>query len=509
LDAGPEPLVTDSVQVAFDLGAESGRAIVGRYDGELLGLSEACRFPNRAVRLPDGLYWDALGLFAEICSALTGVQAAGASVRSIGVDSWGCDFGLLDRDNVLISNPLHHRDGRGAAGMREAFERVPPDEIYEITGIQFLPFNTAFQLLALEQSAALTRAETLLLIPDLLNYWLTGERFAEATNASTTQLLDVQTGQWSKDLISRLSIRKTLFPNVISPGEIVGGLLPRMAELTRLPAATPIVAVASHDTASAVVAVPSEPGARAAYISSGTWSLVGVEVEKPVVSEQARAANLTNERGFGGRTRLLKNVMGLWLAQECRRAWLAEGAAPSYAELEELAALAPAGGPLFDPDLPDLFVPGDMPARIRDACAQCGQASPAERSVLIRAVFESLACKYRLVLEEIEHVTGAPIDTVHVIGGGAKNGFLCQLTANIAQRPVLAGPIEAAALGNIVVQLHAFGELGSLDDMRALVRRSTELRAYAPDTNAVPWEGLYERFLGVVQSERVAQGVTG
>jgi rhamnulokinase len=501
--------MTDSVQVAFDLGAESGRAIVGRFDGELLGLSEAGRFPNRAVRLPEGLYWDALALYSELCSALTGVQATGASVRSIGVDSWGCDFGLLDRDNALISNPLHHRDGRGAIGMREAFDRVPSDEIYELTGIQFLPFNTAFQLLALERSAALARAERLLLIPDLLNYWLTGEQFAEATNASTTQLLDVQTGQWSKDLIARFGLRESLFASVISPGEIVGGLLPQMAELTRLPAATPVVAVASHDTASAVVAVPFEPGARAAYISSGTWSLVGVEIEQPIVSEQARAANLTNERGFGGRTRLLKNVMGLWLAQECRRTWLAEGSAPSYAELGDLAATAPSGGPLFDPDLPDLLVPGDMPARIRDACAGCGQPSPGERSVLIRAVFESLACKYRLVLEELEHVTGAPIDTVHVIGGGAKNAFLCQLTANVAQRPVLAGPVEAAALGNIVVQLHAFGELASLAEMRALVRDSTELRAYEPDANVAAWEGLYERFLGVVQSDRVAQAVRG
>jgi len=497
--------MTDSVQVAFDLGAESGRAIVGRYDGKLLGLSEASRFPNRAVRLPDGLYWDALGLFSEICSALTGIHAAGASVRSIGVDSWGCDFGLLDCDDTLISNPLHHRDGRGAAAMLGAFERVPADEIYGITGIQFLPFNTVFQILALEQSSALTRAETLLLIPDLLGFWLTGERFAEATNASTTQLLDVQTGKWSTDLISRLGLRETLFPAVISSGEIVGHLLPHMAELTQLPAATPIVAVASHDTASAVVAVPFDPGARAAYISSGTWSLVGVEVDKPVVSEQARAANLTNERGFGGRTRLLKNVMGLWLVQECRRAWVAEGAATSYRDMEELAATAPPGGPLLDPDLPDLLVPGDMPARIRDVCWQCGQLSPEERSVLIRAVFESLACKYRLVLEEIEHVTGCPIDTVHVIGGGAKNAFLCQLTANVTQRPVLAGPIEAAALGNIVAQLHAFGELASLDDMRALIRSSTELRSYEPDANVSQWEALYDRFLGVVQPNHVAQ----
>lgn len=501
--------MSHSVQVAFDLGAESGRAMLGHYDGRLLGLSEAGRFPNRAVRLPDGLYWDALGLFSEICSVLTAVQADGASVRSIGIDSWGCDFGLLDCDNALISNPLHHRDGRGAAGMSAAFDRVPADEIYELTGIQFLPFNTAFQLLALAGSDALSRAETLLLIPDLLNYWLTGERFAEATNASTTQLLDVRTGRWSEDLTSRLGIRESLFPTLISPGEIVGGLTPQLAELTRLPEATPVVAVASHDTASAVVAVPFGPGGRAAYISSGTWSLVGVEVDKPVVSEQARTANLTNERGFGGKTRLLKNVMGLWLTQECRRTWISEGMAPSYADLEELAELAPPGGPLFDPDLPELLMPGDMPARIRDLCIRCGQRDPEEPSVLIRAIFESLACKYRLVFEEIEQVTGSPIDTVHVIGGGAKNVFLCKLTANVTRRPVVAGPIEAAALGNIVCQLHAFGELGSLGDMRSLIRSSVELREYEPDPDGAHAAALYERFLGVVQSERVAQAVTG
>jgi len=500
--------VTDTVQVAFDLGAESGRAIVGRFDGKLLGLSEAARFPNRAVRLPDGLYWDALGLFGEICSSLAALDKDGAVVRSVGIDSWGCDFGLIDPDGVLVSNPLHHRDGRGAAAMQKAFARVPANEIYEATGIQFLPFNTLFQLVALEQGTALDSAETVLLIPDLLGYWLSGERFAEATNASTTQLLDVHSGEWSEDLISRIGIPARLFPDVIEPGEVIGELLPHVAEATRLPASTPVVAVASHDTASAIVAVPFRPGATAAYISSGTWSLVGVELDAPRVSEQARASNLTNERGFGGTTRLLKNVMGLWLVQECRRAWVAEGAAPSYADMTNLARKAPPGGPLFDPDLPALLAPGDMPARIRSVCEQCGQLAPDERSVLIRAVFESLACKYRLVLEEIEEVTGTPIEVVHVIGGGARNVFLCQLTADVMGRPVLAGPSEAAALGNIVVQLHAFGELGSLIEMRELVRSSIEVQTFEPDP-AAQGEALYDRFLRVARPELVGQGIVG
>ena len=476
---------------------KAGRAVVGRFDGERLALTEARRFPNRAVRLPDGLYWDALGLFGELCAALGELHGAGERVASIGIDSWGCDFGLLDRDGALVANPLHHRDGRGAGAMEKAFARVPAEEIYEATGIQFLPFNTLFQLLALEQSVALQSAETLLLVPDLLGYWLTGERCAEATNASTTQLLEVETGRWSDALISRLGLDERLFPAVREPGTAVGGLLPRIAGDSGLPPATPVFAVASHDTASAVVAVPFESGVNAAYISSGTWSLVGVEAERPVVSEQARAANLTNERGFGGTIRLLKNVMGLWLVQECRRAWVAEGGAPSYTELVELASASPQGGPLFDPDVPELRAPGGMPTRIRAVCTECGQVPPEARSVLVRAVFESLACKYRLVLEELERVIGAPVEVVHVIGGGAMNAFLCRLTADVTRRPVLAGPVEAAALGNILVQLHACGSLGSLSDMRALVRASTEVTAYEPDPDGSPWEALYDRFLVV------------
>lgn len=500
--------MSDSVQVAFDLGAESGRAIVGRYDGERLALSEASRFPNRAVRLPDGLYWNALGLFSEICAALADLHASGARVWSVGIDTWGCDFGLLDKQGALVSNPLHHRDGRGAYAMDTAFARVSADEIYDATGIQFLPFNTLFQLVALEQSPSFTAAETLLLIPDLLGYWLSGERIAEATNASTTQLLDVKSGRWSESLISRLGMARTLFAQLIAPGQVIGGLLPHVAEATRLPASTSVVAVASHDTASAVVAIPFRRGTSAAYISSGTWSLVGVELDAAVVSARARAANLTNERGFGGSIRLLKNVMGLWLVQECRRAWIAEGVAPTYADVAELAREAPAGGPLFDPDIPELLLPGDMPTRIRGICEQCGEVAPDQRSVLIRAVFESLACKYRFVLEEIEQVTGAAIELVHVIGGGAQNEFLCQLTADVARRPVLAGPVEAAALGNLAVQLHAFGELGSLAEMRELVRSSTQIRTYEPDADHAPWDALYDRFLRVLHPDLVEQGVS-
>ena len=496
--------MSESAHVAFDLGAESGRAVLGRYDGETLAVRAAARFENRPVRLPDGLYWNALGLHGEITSSLAGIRAQRADVRSVGIDSWGVDFGLLDGDGALIGSPRHHRDERAAAGMEHTLARVSREEIYDTTGIQFLPFNTIFQLVALEGTSALERAQTLLLIPDLLGYWLTGEARAEATNASTTQLLDVHLGDWARPLIERLGIAGHLFPPVLEAGSKLGPLLPQAAASTGLPAETPVIAVASHDTASAVVAVPFGQ-APAAYISSGTWSLVGLELEAPVLSAAALRANLTNERGFGGTIRLLKNVMGLWLVQECRRAWSSEGAASDYAALVELAEAAPPDGALFDPDRPELLSPGDMPARIRALCASSGQPLPADRPALLRAIFESLACKYRLVLDELESVAGTRIDTIHVIGGGAQNAFLCRLTANVCGRVVLAGPVEAAALGNLLVQLHAFGEVGGPEEMRELVRRSTDVTSYEPDGDPERWADLYQRFRTAIELEVAAR----
>jgi rhamnulokinase len=391
--------------------------------------------------------------------------------------------------------------------MERAFARVDAHEIYDRTGIQFLPFNTLYQLVALEGSPLLRSAEHVLLVPDLLGFWLSGARVAEVTNASTTQLLDVRSGQWATDLVARLGIRASLLPELVEPGAVLGSVLPHVAGDTRVPAATRVVAVASHDTASAVVAVPFEPGASAAYISSGTWSLVGVELETPVVDERARLANLTNERGVSGRIRLLKNVMGLWLLQECRRAWSTGADAPAYAELVELARAAPTGGtggPLFDPDLPALLPPGDMPGRIAALCG-LGDGNAADaRGTIVRAILESLACKYRFVLEEIERATGSRTELVHVVGGGAENELLCELTAEVTRRPVLAGPVEAAAVGNIALQLSAAGELGSLAEIRALVRGSTSVRAYEPAASDGGPEELYDRFLHATRPAEVA-----
>jgi rhamnulokinase len=483
--------VTGAVHVAFDLGAESGRAIVARWDGDRLALEEAHRFPNRCVRLPDGLYWDALGLYAELVEGLGRVVASGAEVRSVGVDGWAIDYGLLDESGALVGNPRSYRDPRFAAVVEEAYARVPAEEVYAVTGIQTLPFNTLFQLLDDER---LRGAATMLLLPDLLAHWLTGTARAEATNASTTQLLDARSGRWSEELIARFDLPRGLFPELVEAGTPAGGLLPHVAAATGLPAGTPVVAVASHDTASAVAGTPLGP--RSAFLSSGTWSLVGVELPGPVLTPAAHEAGLANERGLGGTTRLLKNVMGLWLLQECRREWLRAGAAPSYAELAELAGAVPAGA-LFDPDRPELLAPGAMTARIR---AACGADGPTERPAVVRAIFDSLACRYRWVIEQLERVTGTPVETIHVVGGGSENAVLCRLTADVTRRPVVAGPVEAAAAGNALVQAAALGELAA-GDIREVVRRSFAPTVYEPGPDGDAAEELYGRFLSILDAE--------
>lgn len=480
--------------LAFDLGAESGRATVGRFDGSRLELHEIRRFPTRAVQLPDGLYWDAPGLFDEIQAALMEVGTSG-ELRSVGIDSWAVDFGLLDAVGRLLANPLSYRDGRGSSAMDQALARVPASDLYDITGIQILPINTVFQLLALGK---LDGAEALLLIPDLLGYWLTGVLHAEATNASTTQLVDAHSGVWSRDLITRFDLPDRLFQHIVEPGTIRGGLLAHVAQRTGLSASTPVVNVASHDTASAVVATPLG-GRGCAYISSGTWSLVGVELPGPVLSEAARSANLTNERGFDGTTRLLKNVMGMWLLQESRRTWARQGRVFTYQELVDLAAASPSAF-LFDPDQPEFLVPGDMPSRIQEAAGVEGS----QPGIIARSIFESLACKYRLVLEQLEGACGRPLDTVHVIGGGAQNTYLCQLTADITGRAVVAGPVEASVLGNLLVQMYAFGDLASLGEIRDVVRASSSLRTFEPASSRDRWDDLYARFRGLLREKAVA-----
>ena len=486
--------------LAVDLGAESGRAVLGRFDGERMDLDEVHRFPNVPVRLPDGLHWDALRIFSEVKAGISRAAGNGARIESLGVDSWGVDFALLDREGALISNPYHYRDPRTEGMQERAFERMPKEEIYGITGIQFMPINTLNQLLALEDSPLLGAARTLLMIPDLIGYWLTREQACESTNASTTQLCDARSGEWSRDLLRKMGLPEHVFAGIIAPGTRLGPLLPEVAEETGARGGLPVTAVASHDTASAVVAVPAE-GEDFAYISSGTWSLVGVELPEPAISPEGMRTNFTNEGGFGGTTRFLKNVMGLWLLQECRRTWAREGREYSYEELTHLAEAVPVAGSLLDPDHPAFLSPGDMPSRIRAFCRETGQSPPEEPGEVARCVLESLALKYRWVLERAEEMTGRRAEVIHVVGGGVQNTLLCQLTADATRRPVRAGPVEATALGNLMVQAYSGGYLGSLEEIRAAVRGScAEVRDYRPAGSADEWEDAYGRLREVMDA---------
>ena len=495
----------DQTYLGLDLGAESGRGMLARFDGERVRLDEVHRFPNVPVRLPTGLHWNILGLFADCHQAITkAARAADGPLSSLGIDAWGVDFGLLDRDGVLIGNPYHYRDERTDGMHQRAVARVSASEIYATTGVQFMPINTLNQLLAMDGSPALTNADRLLLIPDLLGYWFTGHAVAERTIASTTQLYDPERGEWAADLIARLGIPGHMFPALIDPGTTLGNLLPGIVE-TAGSNLIPLVAVGGHDTASAVAAVPAT-SPDFAYISSGTWSLVGVETRAPIRSPAALAANCTNEVGVDGTIRFLKNVMGLWLLQECRRAWARAGDAPTYDEVIALAATAPPFGPLIDPDHPVFQPPGDMPARIANVCRRAGQAPPDGPGALARCIFESLAFKYRLVLERIEAVTGHHARVIHIVGGGSRNALLCQLTANATNRMVLAGPVEATALGNVLTQARAAGELGSLAELREVVRRSFDLVAYEPTPDRAAWDDAYARFGTIIAAAAANEG---
>src|SRR5215211_5710560 len=492
-------MAEETAFVAVDLGAESGRAVLGRFEGERMALEEVHRFPNRPVRLPDGLHWDVLRIIGEVKDGLAKATRSAERIESLGVDSWGVDFALLDRDGSLISNPYHYRDPRTEGMQERALDRVPKEEIYGTTGIQFMPINTLNQLLAMESSPLLGAAQTLLLIPDLIGYWLTGEKACEYTNATTTQLCDARSGRWSVALLEKMGLPAHIFGEIISPGTRLGPLLPGVVEEMGARKAFPITAVASHDTASAVVAVPAE-GENFAYISSGTWSLVGVELPEPAIAPEGMRANFTNEGGFGGTTRFLKNVMGLWLLQECRRTWARGGHEYSYEELAHLAEEAPAAGSLVDPDHPLFLSPGDMPSRIRRFCGATGQEGPEEPGAMTRCVLESLALKYRWALEKAEEITGRRVGVVHIVGGGARNELLCQLTADATRRLVRAGPVEATALGNLMVQAYAGGWLSSLGEMRESVRRSVEVRDYEPRGEEDRWHEASEKLRFIMET---------
>lgn len=472
--------MTGKQVIAVDLGAESGRVMQATLQRDRVELQEIHRFPNVPVQLRDALHWDILRLWQEIQE---GIKKSGADVSSIGVDTWGIDFGLLDRNGSLLANPVHYRDKRTDGMMEWVFDRVPRRAIFERTGIQFMPINTLYQLASLAacNSPLLEAGATLLTIPDLINYWLTGEKYGEFTFATTTQCYNPRNGGWDNETLKAIGVPTEWFPPIIQPGTRIG-------DYHKIP----VIAPATHDTGSAVVAVPTTTP-NFAYLSSGTWSLIGLEVNEPVINDDAYAANVTNEGGVAGTFRLLKNVMGLWLIQQCQATWQAQGVTYSYERLMSLAAEAEPFAALIDPDDPSFLAPGDMPTRIRAFCQKTHQSIPRTEGQILRTVCESLALKYRYVLDKMLALTGRYIERLHIIGGGTQNTLLCQMTADAVGHLVITGPIEATALGNAIVQYIALGELEDIAQARHLLSMSLDTRVYEP-TAMVVWEEQYQRF---------------
>jgi len=486
--------------LAFDLGAESGRAMLGTITDRLLAIEELHRFPNTPVRLPTGLYWDTLRLFQEIQQ---GLRVAGRerklALEGIGIDTWGVDFALLGRDGALVDNPRHYRDARNNGMLERTFAVVPREQIFAHTGIQFMQLNTLYQLHALKLagSPALEVAHTLLMMPDLFNYWLTGVARAELTDASTTQFYNPLKKRWATELFDCLGLPASILPEIVQPGVRLGPVLRWVAEDAGIGPA-PVYATCCHDTASAVAAVPAE-GDDWCYISSGTWSLMGVELDTPVINQASLELNFTNEIGAAGSVRFLKNIAGMWLLQECRRAWAAAGQEYTYDELARLASAAPAFTAVIDPDR--FLEPGRMPEKIAGFCRQTGQPVPDAPGGTCRAIFESLALRYRQVLESLESVLGRRLARIHIVGGGSRNQALNQFAADATGRPVIAGPAEATAAGNLAIQAVGSGLFSGLAEARQLIRRSFPVTTFEPKPQA-DWDRAYEKFrkLPVIRS---------
>ena len=459
---------------AVDLGATSGRVMLGHVGHDELTLHAVARFPNTPVRTIDGLHWNVLELYRSVVAGLTTASREFA-LDSIGIDSWAVDYALV-RDGRMLGVPYHYRDERTALGVERVHGRVPADELYRETGLQHLPFNTLFQL-AVEE---LDPRDRMLLIPDLLAYWLTGEQIAERTNASTTGLLDLSTHEWNDALIDRLGYPRELFPRLVDAGTAIGPLLPAVAAELGGKGAPVVTAIGSHDTASAVVAVPAVTDDYA-YISCGTWGLVGVELERPVVTDASRIANFTNEGGVDGRIRFLHNVMGLWLLTESVREWERAGERIDLPSLLERAAAIPGDIPTFDANDPEFLPPGGMATRIRSHCASRGIPLPDDAVYVARVIVESLASAFADAVQQAAELSGRTVRVIHIVGGGSQNALLCQAVADRSGLPVHAGPVEATALGNLLVQARALGELaGDLTTLRALVARTHNLSVYAP-----------------------------
>lgn len=493
--------MTETCFLGVDLGAESGRVMAGLFDGSRIRIEQVHRFPNGAVSLGSTRRWDVLRLWSELQEGLAKAAAKfGTRIISIGVDTWGVDYVLLSRTGEMLGQPYHYRDPRTEGILAQAFGRVPKREIFAQTGLQFMEFNTLFQLLAFQKSdpELLALADRLLLMPDFFHWCLSGSRVVERTNATTTQCLHPMAGQWSFDMLRKFGLPLGMFPEIVEPGTRLGRLRENVAARTGL-SRIEVVAPATHDTGSAVAAVPTRKTGvpNWAYISSGTWSLLGVEVQQAVLTDRALELNVTNEGGIDGTYRLLKNIMGLWLVQECRRAFERRGKNYDYAQLTVLAAETRPLRSLVNPDDRAFLKPDDMAAAIRDWCGRYGEPVPQTEGELVRCALESLAFKYRMVVEWLEELTGIRIETIHIVGGGCQNESLNQLTADACGRPVLAGPVEATVLGNLLVQARTAGELGTLADLREIVGASSSLTSFEPRDSA-RWNEAYPRFVELV-----------
>jgi len=465
--------------VAVDLGASSGRVVLGQVGPDLLTVETVHRFPNQPVPTSDGLHWNILELYRNVLEGLRLAHRRQPDLRSIGIDSWAVDYALI-RGDRMVSTPFHYRSPRTVEAVAAVHRRVDPSRLYELNGLQYQPFNTLYQLIADQQDGLVDDATSMLLIPDLLAFWLTGHQVAERTNASTTGLLDVTTRRWSDTLIDQLGLPRTLFPTLVDPGQRIGTLQASIQDTIGANHGIPVVAVGSHDTASAVAGTPMAATA-AAYISSGTWSLVGVELDQPVLSDASRAANFTNEGGIDGTVRYLHNVAGLWLLNECVRAWGELGLTTDLPHLLAQAASVPPSREVFDANDESLLASGDMPARITALCTRAGQPPPPSPAHMVRLILESLAASYATALTQVGTLTGRSINVIHVVGGGSQNTLMCQLTADACGLPVLAGPVEATAIGNVLVQARAAGLVpGSRESMRSLVRSTFPPVRYEP-----------------------------
>ena len=483
--------------LSLDLGAESGRAILGRIDGEHLELKEIHRFSNHPVHVGNRYYWNPLSLFAEMKNGLTIAETShNICLDAAGIDTWGVDFALLDKNDALLDNPRNYRDPRTNGFPQRAFDEVPRSDIFAQTGIQFLNINTLYQLLSMRGSACLDAAKTFLMMPDLFNFYFTGNKTAEFTNATTTQMFNPSTLSWAYDLLNRFQLPTSFLPDIVKPGTKIGPLrnsIQKELKSTNIQ----FIAPATHDTGSAVAAIPNQKNPRdLIYISSGTWSLMGVQIEKPILTHQALEHNFTNEGGVDHTFRFLKNIMGLWIMQECRRTWNKTGGTFEYDRLIDAAAKASPFATLIDPDDQRFLSPGNMPERLKEYWIESNQKVADSPGSIVRSILESLSLKYRYTSECIESILGRHFDVIHIVGGGVQNKLLCQFTANATKKTVIAGPVEATAIGNIMVQAIGINEVSNIDEARQIIRNSFVPQIYTPCESDI-WDSAYEKFVSL------------